>query len=109
MDITKSGQEGGPDTGAIARLKAQMQADALLPLNSGSVGSGEDEDGECPLRMGTGVDSSQEDLAEAIAVWPEETLLQISDYLWLSVSLSLRFPPWPSFGLQLSAPTRFSP
>jgi len=69
-----------------------MQADALRPLTSGSVGGGEGEDGERPLRMGTGVSSDREDPAEAIPVWPEETLLQVGDYLWLSVSLSFRFP-----------------
>ena len=87
-----SGQGEAPGAGAAARLKAQMQADALRPLSSDSVGSGEDEDGECPLRVGTGVDSSQEDHAEAIAVWSEEMLLQIGGYLRLSVSCSLRFP-----------------
>ena len=36
--------------------------------------------------------SDREDPVEAIAVWPEETLVQVSDYLWLSVSCSLCFP-----------------
>jgi hypothetical protein len=91
-DTTKSGRWGGPDPGTTARLKAQMQADALRPLNPGSVGSDEDEDGERPLRMGTAVDPDRIDPVEAITVWPEETLLQVGDYLRLSVSRFLRFP-----------------
>jgi len=91
-DSTKSGQGGGPDAGTAARLKAQMQADALRPLNSGSVGSNGGEDGERPLRMGTGVGSDGGDPVETIPVWPEESLLQVSDHLWLSVSRSLSFP-----------------
>lgn len=91
-DTTKSGQRGGPDAGTTARLKAQMQADALRPLNPGSVGSDEDEDGERPLRMGTAVDPDRIDPVEAITVWPEETLLQVGDYLRLNVSRFLRFP-----------------
>ena len=68
-----------------------MQADALRPLNLGSVGH-EGEDGEGPLRMGTGVGSDREDPAETIPVWPEEILRQVGDYLWLGVSRSLRSP-----------------
>jgi hypothetical protein len=63
-----------------------MQVDALRPLNTSSVG-GEDEDDEGPLRMGTGVDSDGKDDTEAIAVWPDETLLQVGAYLRLSVSV----------------------
>ena len=88
----KSGQGEAPNVGTAARLKAQMQADALRPLNTGSVGSGEGENDERPLRMGTGVDSDREDPVETIPVWPEETLRQVGDYLWLSVSRSFRFP-----------------
>ena len=90
-DIMKSGQEEGTDNGAAARLKVQMQADALRPLNSGSVGSDEDEEGGRPLRMETGMDSDRKDPAENIAVWPDETLLQVGDYLRLSVSRFLQY------------------
>ena len=100
---------GGPDIGTAARLKAQMQANALRPLNTVAVGSDEGEEGERPLRMGTGVDSGREDPAEAIPVWPEETLLQVRDYLWLSVSRSLRFPS-PTINLVSDRRTRaFTP
>jgi hypothetical protein len=66
-----------------------MQADALQPLNSGPIGSEEDEDDGRPLRMGTSVDPEGKDHAETVAVWPEETLLQVGAYLRLGVS---RFP-----------------
>ena len=88
-----SGQGGGHDTGTASRLKARMQADALRPLNSDSVGSDEDEGGERPLRMGTGVGSDRDDPAEPVAVWPEEMLVQAGNYLRLSVSCFLQFPP----------------
>lgn len=80
--------QGGPDGGTAARLKARMQADALRPLNASPVG---DEDEERPLPMRTGVDPGQEDHVET-AVWPEETLLQVGDYLRLSVSHPLCLP-----------------
>jgi len=95
-DITISGWGVEPDAGTAARLKTQMQADALQPLNTGSVGSDEGEDGDHPLRMGTGVHADRGDPAESVAVWPEETLLQVGDYLRLGVSrfpLSPRRPP----------------
>ena len=112
-DVTRPGQGEGLETGTSARLKAQMQADALRPLKSGSIGNGEDEDGECLLRMGTGADSDREDPVETIAVWPEETLHAVGDYLRLRVSCPFpAFPPrFPfigrGFGLQPSAPTLF--
>lgn len=89
MGVVEPGQ-GGTDLGTTARLKAQMQADALRPLSTSSVG-GEEGDDERPLRMGTCVDSDGQDHDEAIAVWPEETLLQVGGYLRLSVSRILRF------------------
>jgi len=98
--IMNSGHGGGPDIGTAARLKAQMQADAPRPLNTVVVGSDEGEDGERPLRIGTGVDSDREDPIETIPVWPEEALLQVRDHLRLSVSRSLRFPsPSPTIDL----------
>jgi hypothetical protein len=90
-DIEKLCQ-GGPDAGKAARLKAQMEADALQPLKSSSGGGEVDEDDERPLRVGTGVSSDRDDHVETVAVWPEETLLQVGDYLRLSVSNSLHFP-----------------
>ena len=69
-----------------------MQADALRTLHSVSIGSDEDDDDEGPLRMGTGADSDQKDPSETFAVWPEETLLQVGNYLRLSVSCFLCFP-----------------
>ena len=69
-----------------------MQADALRPLRSVSAGSEEDDNEERPLRAGAGVDSDQKDPGETAAVWPEETLFQVGDYLRLSVSCFLCFP-----------------
>lgn len=89
LKVSESGQ-GGTDAGAIARLKAQMQAEALRPLNTSSVGN--EEDDERPLRMGTDVDPGGKDHDESVAVWPEEILLQVGDYLRLSVSRVLHFP-----------------
>ena len=63
-----------------------MQADALRPVNSGLVGNDEGEGDDGPLRMGTGADPDRTDLGETVAVWPEETLLQVADYLRLNVS-----------------------
>jgi len=77
----KAGQSG-PDAGTAVRLKVQIQADALQPLNTGSV-ENEDDEGERPLRMGTGADTERNDDAESVVVWPEETLHQVSDYLRL--------------------------
>lgn len=95
-DIAKTGQGMGSDAGTAARLKAQMQADALRPLNSDSAGSDDGEDGERPLRTGTGVDSDQRDVAETVPVWPEETLIEVGNYLRLSVSrFQLPQPPAP--------------
>ena len=86
-DISKSGKGAGTDSGTTARLKAQMQADALKPLYSMSAGNGEDDDDDDrPLRMGTGIDSDQKDPDDIVAVWPEETLVRVSNYLQLSVS-----------------------
>jgi len=85
-DISKSGKGAGTDSGTAARLKAQMQADALKPLYSVPAGNGEDDDDDRPLRMGTGIDSDQKDPGEIVAVWPEETLVRVSNYLQLSVS-----------------------
>ncbi|KAF9649634.1 hypothetical protein BDM02DRAFT_3094437 [Thelephora ganbajun] len=79
----------GPDGGMATRLKAQMQTDALRPLDPGPIGNDEDGDDERPLRMRTGVDSDRKEPAETTAVWPEETLLQVSDYLRLSASQRL--------------------
>ena len=81
-----------PDAGAAARLKAQMQADALRPLDAGSVGDEGDEEDERRIRMGSGVDLGREDHDGTVAVWPEETLLQVGDYLRLNVSGTLRSP-----------------
>jgi len=63
-----------------------MQADALNSLHSVSAGSGEDDDDESPLQMGTGIDSDQKDPSETVAVWPEEILVRVGNYLRLSVS-----------------------
>jgi len=83
-DTTNSGDVGGLEAGTAARLKAQMEADALRPLDSGSVGSDGDDDDERPLRMRTAVDPDGKDLASTVVVWPEETLLQVGGYLQLS-------------------------
>ena len=101
-ELWSSSSSAGPnpdslstDPGAAARLKAQIQADALRPLNISSV-ENEEEGGERPLRMGTGADSDRNGSDDTVAVplWPEETLLQVGDYLRLSVSLSLSgLPP----------------
>lgn len=91
-DIPKSGKGAVTNAGTAARLKTQMQADALAPLQSVSVGSDEDDDEERPLQARTGVDSDQKDPDETVAVWPEETLFQVGDYLRLSVSCFLHFP-----------------
>lgn len=87
LGTAKSGR-GEPDAGTAVRLKAQIQADALQPLNTDSAGNEDDEDGR-PLRMGTGVDPERKDDAESVAVWPEETLHQVGDYLRLGVSCFL--------------------
>jgi len=90
--IAKSGYGEGPEAGTAARLKAQMQADALRPLVSGSVGSDDEgDDDKRPLRMGTGADPNRKEPAATVAVWPEETLLQVGGYLQLSVSRFLHF------------------
>lgn len=99
-DITKSTRGGGPDAATAARLKAQIQADALRPLSTGSVGCDEGEDDDRPLRMGTGVHADRGDPAESVAVWPEESLLQVGDYLQLGVS---RFPLFPSSAVDSTA------
>lgn len=83
---TKPGEGTRTDAGTATRLKAQMQADALRPLHSVSAGGDEDEDDERLLSVGTGVDSDRKDPAKIVTVWPEETLLQVGDYLRLSVS-----------------------
>jgi hypothetical protein len=83
LRVIKSGE------GGAALLKAQMQADGLRPLDAGAVVDEEDDEG--PLRMGTSTDSDGKDHDEAVAVWPEETLVQAGDYLRLSVSCTLRF------------------
>ena len=90
-DISKSGKEAGTGAGTAARLKAQMQADSLRPLHPVSAGSDEDDGDGRPL-LGIDVDSDQKDPGETVAVWPEETLLQVGDYLQLSVSCFLCFP-----------------
>lgn len=74
-----------------ARLKTQMQADALKPLDL--VPTGIDEEDENPLRMGTCTDSDRKDPGGAAVMWPEETLLQVSNYLRLSVSSFHGFSP----------------
>lgn len=79
LRITRTSR-GGADPGAAARLKAQMQADGLRPLDPSSDGSGEGDE-----------DSDRKEHGEAVAVWPEETLLQVGDYLRLSVSRILHF------------------
>ena len=83
LRVVKSGQ-GGADAGTAARLKAQMQADGLRPLDAGSIGN--EEDDERRLRMGAEAVPDGKDHDEAVAVWPEETLIQAGDYLRLSVS-----------------------
>jgi len=90
-DITEPGRGEGTEAGSAARLRAQMQVDALRPLDSTSSGSDEDQDEKRLLCMGTGVDFDRKDSTENIAVWPEETLLQVGEYLRLSVSRFLRF------------------
>ena len=70
-----------------------MRADALEPLDL--VPTGIDEDDERPLRMETRADSDRKDPGGAVVMWPEETLLQASDYLRLSVS-SFRISPSPT-------------
>ena len=49
----------------VARLKIQMQADALGPLNLVPIEI--DEDNKHPLQMGTCADSDRKDSNEAVA------------------------------------------
>ena len=77
---------GGANPGTAARLKAQMQADELRPLDASSEGS--DEGDKRPLPMGVGGDSDGKEQDEVMTLWPEETLLQAGDYLRLNVSHS---------------------
>lgn len=92
LDLSFAGisSSGKIEVGTAARLKIQMQADAIGPLDL--VPTEIDEDDEGPLRMGTCANSDLKDPDEAVAVWPEDALLQVSDYLRLSVSSFHIFP-----------------
>jgi hypothetical protein len=63
-------------------------------VSAGSGGDDDDNDDDDgrPLQMETGVDTDQKDPCETVAVWPEEALLQVGNYLRLSVSCFYVFP-----------------